>query len=115
MVDSPQTVSYSYHMIELIKTSVFDAWLSGLRDRKAAWRVAARLDRLANGNPGDVKPVGGGLSEMRIDYGPGYRVYFMRRGPVLIVLLCGGDKSSQARDIEEAKKLAALWKDGNDD
>jgi len=98
-------------MIELIKTATFDAWLIGLRDRKAAIRIQARLDRLAVGNPGDVKPVGAGLSEMRIDHGPGYRVYFMQRGPVLIVLLCGGDKSSQARDIEQAKALAAQWKD----
>jgi len=98
-------------MIELIKTGTFDAWLTSLRDRKAAARIQARLDRLALGNPGDVKPVGAGLSEMRIDHGPGYRLYFMRRGPVLIVLLCGGDKSSQARDIEQAQALAAHWKD----
>ncbi len=98
-------------MIELIKTGTFDAWMTGLRDRKAAARIQARIDRLALGNPGDVKPVGAGLSEMRIDHGPGYRVYFMRRGPVLIVLLCGGDKSSQARDIEQAKALAEQWKD----
>ncbi|EBW0484422.1 type II toxin-antitoxin system RelE/ParE family toxin [Salmonella enterica subsp. enterica serovar Heidelberg] len=98
-------------MIELIKTATFDAWMTSLRDRKAAARIQARIDRLAVGNPGDVKPVGAGLSEMRIDHGPGYRVYFMRRGPVLIVLLCGGDKSSQARDIEHAKALAAQWKD----
>lgn len=98
-------------MIELIKTAAFDAWMIGLRDRKAMARIHARLDRLAVGNPGDVKPIGAGLSEMRVDYGPGYRVYFMRRGPILIVLLCGGDKSSQARDIEQAKALAAQWKD----
>jgi putative addiction module killer protein len=98
-------------MIELIKTSVFDIWLRGLRDRRAVVRIAARLDRLALGNPGDVKPVGVGLSEMRIDYGPGYRVYFLQRGSIFIVLLCGGDKATQQRDIEQAKALAAQWKD----
>ena len=69
-----------------------------------------RIDRLAAGNPGDVKPVGSGISELRIDYGPGYRVYYLREGQRLIVLLCGGDKSSQQRDIEEAKRIAADWK-----
>lgn len=98
-------------MVELIKTSTFDAWLRNLRDRRAKARIAARIDRLASGNPGDVKPIGGGLSELRIDHGPGYRVYFMQRGSIIIVLLCGGDKSSQQRDIEKAKALAAEWKD----
>ena len=74
-------------------------------------KIAVRIDRLATGNPGDVKPIGGGLSEMRIDYGPGYRVYYMQRKQVVIVLLCGGDKTTQARDIEAARSLAALWKD----
>lgn len=98
-------------MVELFKTSTFDAWLRNLRDRRAKARIAARIDRLASGNPGDVKPIGGGLSELRIDHGPGYRVYFMQRGSIIIVLLCGGDKSSQQRDIEKAKALAAEWKD----
>lgn len=98
-------------MIELIKTGDFDEWLRALRDRRAVARITARIDRLASGNPGDVKPIGSGLSEMRIDHGPGYRVYFMQRGPIIIVLLCGGDKSSQQRDIEKAKALAAEWKD----
>jgi putative addiction module killer protein len=98
-------------MVELIKTSTFDAWLRALRDRRAVMRITARIDRLASGNPGDVKPIGGGLSEMRIDHGPGYRVYFMRRGSIVIVLLCGGDKATQQRDIEQAKALAAEWKD----
>lgn len=97
--------------VEVIKSSVFDRWMSELRDRRAAVRVQVRIDRLAGGNPGDVKPIGGGLSEMRIDYGPGYRVYFMRRGTVLIVLLCGGDKSSQDSDIEQARMIAEQWKD----
>ncbi len=98
-------------MVELIRSSLFDGWLTGLRDRRAKVRIAARLDRLAMGNPGDVKPVGGGISELRINYRPGYRVYYMTRGKVLIVLLCGGEKSTQAADIKQAKALADYWKD----
>lgn len=98
-------------MIAVFKTTRFDLWLLSLRDRRAVPRIAARIDRLASGNLGDVKPVGGGVSEMRIDYGPGYRVYFMRRGEVVVVLLCGGDKATQKRDIEQARALAADWKD----
>lgn len=97
-------------MTELIRSATFDRWLSELRDRRAVARIAARLDRLASGNPGDTQPVGDGVSELRINYGPGYRVYFIQRGPVLIILLCGGDKSSQDRDIKQAKALAAQWK-----
>lgn len=85
-------------MIEMIRSSLFDGWLTGLLDRRAKMRIVARLDRLAVGNPGDVKPVGSGISELRINYGPGYRVYYMTRGKVLIVLLCGGDKSTQDAD-----------------
>lgn len=98
-------------MVELIKSSTFDRWLRDLRDERATARILARLDRLAVGNPGDVKPIGEGISEMRIDYGPGYRVYFLQHGPLLIILLCGGDKSTQDRDIARAKALAAQWKD----
>lgn len=97
-------------MAELIRSATFDRWLSGLRDRRAVARIAARLDRLAGGNPGDAQPVGDGVSELRINYGPGYRVYFIQRGLVLIILLCGGDKSSQDRDIKQAKVLAEQWK-----
>lgn len=97
-------------MVELIRSATFDRWLTGLQDRRAVARIAARLDRLAGGNPGDVQPVGNGVSELRIHYGPGYRVYFLQRGPVMIVLLCGGDKSSQEKDITQAKALAAEWK-----
>ena len=97
-------------MTELIRSATFDRWLSELRDRRAVARIAARLDRLASGNPGDTQPVGDGVSELRINYGPGYRVYFIQRGPVLIILLCGGDKSSQDRDIKQARALAAQWK-----
>jgi len=98
-------------MADIFKSSHFDAWLRGLRDIRAVARIQARIDRLALGNPGDAKPVGAGISEMRIDYGPGYRVYFMRQGTIVIVLLCGGDKSSQQKDIEKAKELAAKWKE----
>ena len=97
-------------MIELIRSATFDRWLSGLRDRRAVARIAARLDRMAAGNPGDVQQVGEGISELRINYGPGYRVYFIQQGPVLIILLCGGDKSTQSKDIKQAKVLAEEWK-----
>ena len=93
-------------MVEIRETEIFYRWLKALRDAQAKARIAARVRRLAFGNPGDVKPVGGGISELRIPYGPGYRVYFVQRGSVLIVLLCGGDKKTQKRDIETAKQLA---------
>lgn len=103
--------NYSCQMIEMLRSDIFDRWLSGLRDRRAVARIAARLDRLAAGNPGDAQPVGEGISELRINYGPGYRIYFIQKGQVLIVLLCGGDKSTQDRDIRQAKALANEWKD----
>jgi putative addiction module killer protein len=93
-------------MIQIEVTEVFDKWLKGLRDLQAKERVFARIRRLQEGNPGDVKPVGGGVSEMRINYGPGYRLYFVQRGNTLIILLCGGDKSSQSQDIAKALALA---------
>jgi putative addiction module killer protein len=96
-------------MVNLKQTETFRKWERRLRDRKARAAVAARLFRLANGLAGDVSPVGGGVSELRIHYGPGYRVYFCRRGSEVILLLCGGDKSSQDRDIEKAKQLAEEW------
>ena len=80
-------------------------WLTGLRDQKAIARIQIRIDRLALGNPGDVRPVGSGISEMRIDYGPGYRVYFSQRGSEIVILLCGGDKTTQKSDIENAKRV----------
>ena len=98
-------------MIELVKSTTFDRWLTDLKDLRAKARIEVRIRRMGLGNPGDVKPVGEGVSEMRIDYGPGYRVYFMQRGVVVIVLLCGGDKSSQARDIAKARTIAAQWRD----
>lgn len=93
-------------MVEIRKTDVFVKWLDGLRDTQARSRILVRIERLAAGNPGDVKPVGEGVSELRIDYGPGYRVYFVRQGQTVIVLVAGGDKSSQARDIKTALRLA---------
>lgn len=93
-------------MIEIRKTEFFAKWLDNLRDIQAKARVLVRIERLATGNAGDVKPVGEGVSEMRINYGPGYRVYFIQRGSELIVLLAGGDKSSQSRDIKAAIRLA---------
>jgi putative addiction module killer protein len=93
-------------VIELRKTAVFARWLDELRDLRARARVQARLDRLAEGNPGDVKPVGEGVSELRIDYGPGYRVYFKARGRMVIILLAGGDKRTQAGDVRTALRLA---------
>lgn len=88
------------------ETKVFATWMAKLRDQRAKAKIASRIDRLANGNPGDVRPIGQGLSEMRIDYGPGYRVYYLGRGMDLVILLCGGDKSTQAKDIEKAKTIA---------
>lgn len=107
----PADENYGSHPVELLKTDVFDRWLTKLRDRQAAARVQARLDRLAMGNPGDVKSVGEGVVEMRIDYGPGYRVYYTRRGVLVILLLCGGDKSTQVKDIVRAKQMAQALKE----
>ena len=93
-------------MIEIRKTDLFVQWLDNLMDIQARARVQARIERLEAGNPGDVEPVGEGVSELRINYGPGYRVYFKRRGRALIILLAGGDKSTQAKDIKAAMRLA---------
>lgn len=101
-------------MIELKQTETYQKWEARLRDKRAKTIIAARLMRLAEGLPGDVEPVGEGVSELRIHFGPGYRIYFQRRGNLLVVLLCGGDKSSQARDIAAAKKLAKEWSEQDD-
>ena len=93
-------------MISLRRTDEFARWLRGLRDLRAKAIVQARIERLISGNPGDVRPVGAGVSELRINFGPGYRVYFQQRGAVLIILLAGGDKSTQAKDIRAAIDLA---------
>jgi len=98
-------------MYQVVRSSVFDAWLGRLADHRAKARILARLTSAGLGNLGDCRPVGEGVSEMRVDVGPGYRVYFIRAGQRLIVLLNGGDKSSQRRDIERAKRMATEWKD----
>ncbi len=92
-------------MLNIRTTEVFDAWFDGLRDRIAKRRIQARIDRLAMGNPGDWKPAGFPVIEMRIDHGPGYRIYYVQRGSVLVILLCGGDKSTQDADIRAAHGL----------
>ncbi|MGV6872561.1 type II toxin-antitoxin system RelE/ParE family toxin [Pseudochelatococcus sp. B33] len=93
-------------MIDVRKTPTYDSWFDGLRDARAKAKINVRIYRLQNGNPGDVKPVGEGISELRIKYGPGYRVYYVQRGKILVILLCGGDKSTQAADIKRAKEIA---------
>ncbi|BAG04547.1 hypothetical protein MTo_01777 [Microcystis aeruginosa NIES-1211] len=93
-------------MIEIRQTETYSQWFSNLRDHQAKARIDIRVRRLSMGNPGDVKPVGKGVSELRIDYGPGYRVYFIQRGETLIILLAGGDKQTQERDIKTALNLA---------
>lgn len=97
-------------MVQIIRTVEYASWNRSLHDDRAKAKIALRIDRLALGNPGDVKPVGGGLSEMRIDYGPGYRVYYGQRGNEVILLLCGGTKNGQSKDIEQAKALFEKWK-----
>lgn len=97
-------------MIAIKQTATFMTWESKLKDQRAKAAIAARIFRLANGLPGDVAPIGQGVSELRIHYGPGYRLYFQQRGTEIIILLCGGDKSSQTKDIETAKRLASEWR-----
>jgi putative addiction module killer protein len=102
----PYLLGYNAIMIDVRQTDVYAKWFDGLRDRAAQARINARVRRLSLGNPGDVKPVGKGVSELRIDYGPGYRVYFVQRGNTVIILLAGGDKRTQDRDIKAAIDLA---------
>jgi putative addiction module killer protein len=101
-------------MIDIKQTETFRLWESRLRDRRARTLIAARLTRVAEGLMGDVSPIGEGVSELRIHYGPGYRVYFQQRGNALVVLLCGGEKRTQARDIATAISLAKKWSELND-
>ena len=93
-------------MIEVRKTDVFAKWLDGLRNVRGRARILVRLDRLEAGNPGDVRPVGEGVSELRIDYGPGYRIYYKKQSREVVILLAGGNKRTQARDIKTALRLA---------
>lgn len=96
---------------EVYRTDEFDEWLSALKDTRAAAKIAARIDRLQHGNPGDTEPVGEGVVEMRIHYGPGYRVYYVTQGRLIVVLLSGGTKGTQEADIKFAKELARQLKD----
>lgn len=98
-------------MVEIVTTGAFRIWFERLRDEQAKARIQSRLDRAAMGNLGDWKPVGGGVSEMRLTHGPGYRIYFTQRGRVLIVVLAGGTKSTQSADIARAKEIAAQFKE----
>jgi putative addiction module killer protein len=100
-------VNYGSHTIELRKTALFAEWFDRLRDEQAKRRIQARIDRLQCGNPGQHRALAGGIIELKVDHGPGYRVYYCHHGAVLVILLCGGDKDSQDRDIEAARTLAA--------
>jgi len=103
------------YIMAVRRSSVFKKWIKKLRDARARYRINARIRRLEDGNPGDVEPVGEGISEMRIDYGPGYRVYYKEVRKEIIVLLCGGDKTNQQEDIKEAKKIAADYNPDEED
>lgn len=98
-------------MFEIKQTETFRKWWTKLKDERARGLVFARLDRLACGHEGDVEPVGQGISELRIHYGPGYRVYFQKQGNTIVILLCGGDKNTQAKDIKTAKRLGDEWRE----
>lgn len=100
-------------MTEILRSSTFSGWLLKLADSRARMRIQVRIDRMSEGNFGDVKAIGEGLSEARINYGPGYRVYFMQQGNQLVILLCGGDKSSQSHDIKQARLIAKSWQEQN--
>lgn len=103
--------------IRIVTTDVYDTWLQRLKrkDPRTAARIQMRVDRLITGNPGDAAPIGGGLSELRIHHGPGYRVYYWQQGDLLVVLLSGGDKSTQGRDIEKAHEIAKEWENRGKD
>lgn len=98
-------------MVEIVQSSTYRAWFAALRDLQAKARINARVRRLALGNPGQHRVLKGGVCELKIDHGPGYRVYYAMRGRVLVVLLCGGDKSTQSQDIEAALRIAHDWED----
>ena len=100
---------HTREVVEIVKSATFAAWLDGLADLKARARIQVRIERLALGNAGDAKRLTKQVSELRIDYGPGYRIYFTRKGALLVILLCGGDKRTQDADIKQAIKIAADW------
>lgn len=100
-------------MKEIIRSETFSGWLTALKDARARARILMRIDRMKEGNFGDSEPIGDGLSEARIHYGPGYRVYFMQQGDQIVVLLCGGDKATQPKDIKQAKRIAQAWKEAS--
>jgi putative addiction module killer protein len=95
--------------VQVLRTAEFASWLLHLRDKQGRAKILARIDRLEEGNPGKTRSVGDGVVEMKVDFGPGYRVYYVQRGEFLVLLLCGGDKSTQSSDIKRAKVLAAEW------
>lgn len=101
--------------MDIRRHPMFNRWMRSLKDRRAVSKILLRIERIADGNFGDHKSVGAGVQELRIDYGPGYRIYYVQRGSVVVILLCGGDKSSQARDIEIAKRMAQELKDWPND
>ena len=113
VLDTSAAVHYVTQAIEVRQTPAFARWLAGFRDRAAVARINVRIRRLSLGNPGDVRSVGAGVSELRIDHGPGYRVYLIHRRPQTVVSLCGGDKSTQDRDIGRAKELAKEDRNGS--
>lgn len=114
-IDNSTPVLYKGQTFQLAETDEFHHWLGSLGDRRAVTRIVDRIKRASNGNFGDAKPVGSGVSEMRIDYGPGYRVYFFRRGKTLVMLLCGGDKQSQKADIAQAIRMKEEIEQGDKD
>ncbi len=114
-VGNPSSVTYKLHMFELRQTPVFEKWFLGLKDRQAREAIAKRLVRVEFGLFGDAKSLGDGVSELRIQHGPGYRLYYAMRGKKIIILLCGGDKGSQARDTRRARKLEKEIDDENED
>ncbi len=98
--------------MQVLRTYEFAEWLTNLRDRQGRAKILSRIDRLEEGNPGVMRSVGSGVFEMKIDFGPGYRVYYIHRGEEVVILLCGGDKDTRERDIQRAKVLAQRWKEG---
>lgn len=111
LVDVPQYDNQGRQVIEVRKTEIFDAWFKNLVDKRAKARIQARIDRMETGNFGDTRSIGKGVRELRIHHGPGYRVYFTQRGPVIVILLCGGEKRTQRADISKAQGLANKLED----